>query len=102
MQILLAQSMSSGADLSGLLSFPLQISSVAELLGAGGPGTAAAWVHYIAFDLIVGRYVYFDGLENNVFTRHSLVGCLMFGPVGFISHLITRSLTMLFRKQRTE
>jgi len=57
------------------------------------PGTmAAGWAHYVCFDLFVGRWMWADGLRNKVLTTHSLVLGLFFGPVGLLSHLITRSL----------
>lgn len=37
-----------------------------------------------------GRFVYLDGQKNRVFTKHSLLLCYLFGPVGFLSHLLTR------------
>lgn len=37
-----------------------------------------------------GRFVYLDGSKNKVFTKHSLLLCYLFGPVGLLSHLLTR------------
>mmetsp|Transcript_14324 Transcript_14324/g.22215 ORF Transcript_14324/g.22215 Transcript_14324/m.22215 type:complete len:123 (-) Transcript_14324:228-596(-) len=54
---------------------------------------AAGWSHYLAFDLFVGRWVWIDGLRNRVFTSHSVFLCLMFGPLGLLSHLATRALS---------
>lgn len=34
--------------------------------------------------------MYLDGQKNKVFTRHSLLLCYLFGPVGFLSHMLTR------------
>lgn len=51
---------------------------------------ATAWSHFLAEDLFIGRFVYLDGQKNRVFTRHSLLLCYLFGPVGFLSHLLTR------------
>lgn len=39
------------------------------------------------------RQVYYDGLENNVETRHSVSLCLLFCPIGIVSHFITKALT---------
>ena len=38
----------------------------------------------------MGRYIYVDGLKNGVFTAHSLLLTLFFGPVGALSHIVTR------------
>ncbi len=40
-------------------------------------------------DLFVGRWIYWQGREKGVWTRHSLALCLFAGPVGLLSHLIT-------------
>eukprot|EP00904_Undaria_pinnatifida_P000740 jgi/Undpi1/10667/HiC_scaffold_29.g13116.m1 len=50
-----------------------------------------AWSHFLAEDLFIGRWVYLDGQKNDVFTKHSLALCYLFGPVGFLSHLATRT-----------
>lgn len=60
---------------------------------------ASAWVHLVALDLFVARFVYLDGAKYSasagdlvapVPVRHSLVLCCMFGPLGLMSHAITR------------
>ena len=66
--------------------------------GDGGDG-GSAWVHLVALDLFVARFVYLDGAKYSasagdlvapVPVRHSLVLCCMFGPLGLMSHAITR------------
>ncbi|CAI9752993.1 unnamed protein product [Fraxinus pennsylvanica] len=54
---------------------------------------ASAWIHLLAVDLFAARQVYYDGLENNVETRHSVSLCLLFCPIGIVSHFITKALT---------
>lgn len=44
-----------------------------------------------SFDSI--RTVYYDGLESNLETRHSVSLCLLFCPIGIVSHIITKALT---------
>jgi len=60
---------------------------------------ASAWVHLVALDLFVARFVYLDAAKYSasegdlvapVPVRHSLVLCCMFGPLGLMSHAITR------------
>ena len=51
---------------------------------------ATGWVHFVVMDLFVGRWIYWDGQESNFFTRHSLALCLFAGPLGLLSHLLTR------------
>jgi Domain of unknown function (DUF4281) len=50
---------------------------------------AVGWVHFLVMDLFVGRYIYLEGQRTGVFTVHSIVMCLFFGPIGLLSHLLT-------------
>uniref|UniRef100_A0A5B7AVZ8 Uncharacterized protein n=1 Tax=Davidia involucrata TaxID=16924 RepID=A0A5B7AVZ8_DAVIN len=54
---------------------------------------ASAWIHLLAIDLFAARQVFHDGLENKVETRHSVSLCLLFCPIGIITHVITKALT---------
>ncbi|MBW4462081.1 MAG: DUF4281 domain-containing protein [Nodosilinea sp. WJT8-NPBG4] len=58
--------------------------------------TATGWVHFLAFDLFVGRWIYWQGQESGVFTRHSLALCLFAGPLGLLSHLFTDAVWQRF------
>ncbi|WP_035985468.1 ABA4-like family protein [Leptolyngbya sp. KIOST-1] len=58
--------------------------------------TATGWVHFLVFDLFVGRWIYWQGQESGVFTRHSLALCLFAGPLGLLSHLLTDALWRRF------
>ena len=51
---------------------------------------AGAWAHFITFDLFVGRWILFDSIRNRVFAVHSLILANLLGPVGLLSHLLTR------------
>jgi hypothetical protein len=53
--------------------------------GAAGAG----WVHFLIVDLFLGRWIYWQGQENKMWTKHSLILCLFFGPVGLLSHIVT-------------
>ena len=52
---------------------------------------AAGWVHFIVMDLFVGRWIYWQGQEKQIWTIHSIILCLFFGPIGLLSHIITAS-----------
>ncbi|VVB16001.1 unnamed protein product [Arabis nemorensis] len=54
---------------------------------------ASAWIHLLVIDLFAARQVFNDGLENQIETRHSVSLCLLFCPVGIISHFVTKALT---------
>ncbi|MEM6448776.1 MAG: ABA4-like family protein [Cyanobacteria bacterium P01_D01_bin.105] len=50
---------------------------------------ATGWIHFVVMDLFVGRWIYWQGQDKGIFTRHSLALCLFAGPMGLLSHLIT-------------
>ncbi|XP_020521586.1 protein ABA DEFICIENT 4, chloroplastic isoform X1 [Amborella trichopoda] len=54
---------------------------------------ASAWLHLLTVDLFAARQVYHDGLKNRVETRHSVSLCLLFCPIGIISHALTKILS---------
>ncbi|KAG5182473.1 hypothetical protein JKP88DRAFT_319194 [Tribonema minus] len=63
---------------------------------------ADGWAHFIAQDLFVGRWVYLDSKRNSVWAAHSLALCYLFGPIGVLSHLLTRGLSGIFRQDVTD
>ncbi|NEP50941.1 MAG: DUF4281 domain-containing protein [Moorea sp. SIO3C2] len=50
---------------------------------------ATGWIHYLVFDLFVGRWIYWQGQQAGIWTIHSLILCLFAGPIGLLSHIIT-------------
>ena len=73
------------------------LNSISVLLGTPS-GAAIAWVHFLAFDLFVGRWIYLDSRAqciNPIAIAAILFFTLMLGPLGFFAYLITR----LFVKQ---
>ena len=53
----------------------------------------AGWVHYLAFDLFVGRWAYLDSRERNLsawLVSPILFIILLLGPFGFLLYLIAR------------
>jgi hypothetical protein len=54
----------------------------------------AGWLHYLAFDLLVGTWEARDSVEHQV-PRWVLIPCLfltlMFGPMGWIIYMIART-----------
>ena len=53
--------------------------------------SAAAWVHLLAIDMVQARWILSDGVRSRTPTRHSLVLTLMAGPLGLVSHALTRA-----------
>ena len=63
--------------------------TVAALLGAE-TGATIVWVHFLAFDLFVGRWAYLDSLERSISAwvmAPVLFFTLMLGPIGFLLYL---------------
>ena len=70
------------------------LSGVAALLGSPA-GATIAWVHFLAFDLFVGRWIYLDSQDRQIsawLIAPVLFLTLMLGPAGFLLYLIVRSL----------
>ena len=69
------------------------LSGVEALLGSPA-GATIAWVHFLAFDLFVGRWIYLDGQERRISSwlmAPVLFLTLMLGPAGFLFYLVVRS-----------
>ena len=70
------------------------LDGVAALLGSP-EGTTIAWVHFLAFDLFVGRWIYLDSRERRLsalLMAPILFFTLMLGPLGFLSYLLFRTI----------
>jgi hypothetical protein len=66
--------------------------SIAALLGAPD-GATIAWLHFLAFDLFVGRWAYLDSREEGVpalLASPALFLILMVGPLGLLVYLALR------------
>lgn len=57
---------------------------------------AAAWVHFLVMDLFVGRWIYWEGQRTGIWTSHSLILCVLVGPVGLLSHIMTAAIAERF------
>jgi hypothetical protein len=68
------------------------LDGIAGLLGTPA-GAAAGWVHFLAFDLFVGRWAYLDSRERNIsawLVSPTLFFILMAGPLGLLLYLGVR------------
>jgi hypothetical protein len=61
--------------------------------------TFAGWVHFLVLDLFLGRHIYWQGQNEKIWTIHSLILCLFAGPIGFLSHIITRGIQTQLMKR---
>jgi hypothetical protein len=66
-----------------------QLAKIALLLGSPS-GATAAWLHFLAFDLFLGRWIYLDSRERDIsplLVSPILVLTLLLGPVGFLAYI---------------
>lgn len=77
------------------------LAGVAALFSAPGL-LLAGWIHYLAFDLFVGRWIVDDGTALSV-PRLLLLPCLvltfLFGPVGLLAYWVLRTRAAAVRPQ---
>lgn len=69
------------------------LANVAALLGEPY-GATVAWVHFLAFDLFVGRWAYLDSRARSLsawIMAPVLFFTLMLGPLGLLAYLLVRS-----------
>lgn len=72
-----------------------RLPEVMTLLGSER-GATLGWMHFLAFDLFVGRWIYLDARERGVpafVSSPLLVLTLFLGPLGFLGYLGGRRLT---------
>jgi hypothetical protein len=68
------------------------LEAIAPMLGTP-EGATVAWVHFLAFDLFVGRWVYLDARARGMtpwITSPLLFLTLMLGPAGLLAYLLVR------------
>ena len=69
-----------------------QLAGIAALLGTP-QGATVGWVHFLAFDLFVGRWIYLDSRMQKIsawLASPVLFLVLMVGPLGLLAYLILR------------
>src|SRR6266481_4043604 len=79
------------------------LNGVAALLGSP-EGATIAWVHFLAFDLFVGRWIYLDSQERRLsplLMAPVLFLTLMLGPFGFLIYLVLRALAISRSEEHT-
>ncbi len=72
-----------------------ELGAITALLGSP-VGATIAWVHFLAFDLFVGRWAYLDSRERGIsalLMAPLLFVILMLGPIGFLLYLALREVT---------
>jgi hypothetical protein len=68
------------------------LARIGELLGRP-EGTVVGWIHFLTFDLFVGRWEYLDARQRGLshwLLAPALFLTLMFGPLGLLTYLLLR------------
>jgi hypothetical protein len=61
----------------------------------------AGWVHYLAFDLVVGSWEVRDAQSNGIshlLVIPCLIATFLFGPIGFLLYLLLRIIALRFKQ----
>lgn len=69
-----------------------KLPEISALLGTP-EGATIAWMHFLAFDLFVGRWAYLDSSDRGIsawLMAPILFFILMLGPFGFLLYMIVR------------
>lgn len=77
----------------GMMDFG-SLSSVMDLFTKEN-AVLAGWVHYLAFDLLVGMWILNQNKKLNIHQlaiAPCLIGTFMFGPIGFLLFIIIKSI----------
>lgn len=75
------------------------LAGVAALLGSSS-GAFIGWVHFLAFDLFVGRWIFLEARRENIsawIVSPILYLTLMFGPMGLLTFLTLRAALRFWR-----
>jgi hypothetical protein len=80
--------------------FP-QLAGIVALFSRA-PTAASLWVHLLAINLFAARAVFFDGLQHSVLTMHSILLCMVLGPLGLVSHGVTKWLCLMASSRREQ
>ena len=72
-----------------------KLAEISALLGSPA-GATIGWLHFLALDLFVGRWIYLDGRERRLsawLISPLLFLTLMFGPIGLLAYLAVQTAT---------
>ena len=69
---------------------------IVALLGSPN-GAVIGWIHFLAFDLFVGRWIFLDSRQHSLsawLVSPTLLLTLLFGPLGLLLYLAVRAVSM--------
>lgn len=54
--------------------------------------TAIAWLNLLMLDFLMAREIALDAVDRGIVAGHSVILCFMCGPIGYLSHLLTKAI----------
>lgn len=54
--------------------------------------TAIAWLNLLMLDFLMAREIALDAVDRGIVSAHSVILCFMCGPLGYLSHLLTKAM----------
>ncbi|CAL6295550.1 unnamed protein product [Bathycoccus prasinos] len=73
---------------------------ISELLSEKA-ASASAWAHFMLVNLFVARHATLQSLKFDLPVAHTLALCLVTGPLGLLSHVVTKWIVLKLRSKRS-
>lgn len=84
---------------TGEVQFIPKLSGISELLSQKA-ASASAWAHFMLVNLFVARHATLQSLKFDLPVAHTLALCLITGPLGLLSHVLTKSIVLKLRSMK--
>lgn len=84
---------------TGEVQFIPKLSGISELLSQKA-ASASAWAHFMLVNLFVARHATLQSLKFDLPVAHTLALCLITGPLGLLSHVLTKSIVLKLRSTK--
>ena len=85
---------------TGEVQFIPKLSGISELLSEKA-ASASAWAHFMLVNLFVARHATLQSLKFDLPVAHTLAFCLVTGPLGLLSHVVTKWIVLKLRTKRS-
>ena len=85
---------------TGEVQFIPKLSGISELLSEKA-ASASAWAHFMLVNLFVARHATLQSLKFDLPVVHTLALCLVTGPLGLLSHVVTKWIVLKLRTKRS-
>ena len=85
---------------TGEVQFIPKLSGISELLSEKA-ASASAWAHFMLVNLFVARHATLQSLTFDLPVAHTLALCVITGPLGLFSHVLTKWIALKLRRHNT-